>query len=143
MSELLLVKAWRDWKRALIGLSVFLFTLLWPIIPLRSFEAWFKTLMISGFSLFSYLILSFLTACFFVLYLYNKQCGSCEFGSKGLSVSLFGALLGACPACIPFLSFFLPLSITITISYYSWVFLVLSITLLLFLIRKMNGFKQS
>jgi hypothetical protein len=40
------------------------------------------------------------------------------------------------------LAVFLPLSVTITLSYFSWIFSTLAIFILLFLIWRMNGFKK-
>ena len=137
-----LVKAWRNKKSALIGFIVIIFVLLWPSIPLRGVDVWMKTL----FDLFPtnilYPIMSILVASYAALYVYNRQSKTCNTSAtSGASASFLGVLLGACPACIPVLAFFLPLSITVTLSYYSWIFLTVSIVILLFAIYKMEGFK--
>jgi hypothetical protein len=53
-----------------------------------------------------------------------------------------GVLLGACPACIPALGLFLPLSISIYLSRISWMFLVGAIILMMFLVYRMDGFRK-
>ena len=137
-----LIEAWRNKKSALIGFIVIIFVLLWPSIPLRGVDVWIKTL----FDLFPtnilYPIMAILVASYAVLYVHNRQSKTCNTSAtSGASASFAGVLLGACPACIPVLAFFLPLSITVTLSYYSWIFLTVSIAILFFAIYKMEGFK--
>ena len=145
MQQMLLFKAWTNKKSALIGLLLFLFILLWPAVPLRSINLWLLTLTNLFPTVILYPILSFLTGSYAAIYFYNKKierCCSIKNMKTGASASVAGVLLGACPACIPVIAFFLPLSITITLSYFSWVFAIVAIFVLLFAIYRMNGFKK-
>ncbi|MBI2664643.1 hypothetical protein HYX10_04885 [Candidatus Woesearchaeota archaeon] len=138
-----LIKAWKNGRAALIGAAVVLAVLLWPAIPLRGFDIWFETMAGISYTLFLYPILAVLTGSFAVLYIYNKQCKTCKVNpAGGASASIFGVLLGACPACIPAIAFFLPLSVTVTLSYFSWIFLSAAIALLVFSIYKSGGFRR-
>lgn len=138
-----LFEAWKNGKSAIMGIAVIFVVMLWPAIPLKGLDVWFKTMAGISYTLFLYPIMAVLTGSFVVLYTYNKQCKTCEINpAKGISASILGVLLGACPACIPAIAFFLPLSLTITLSYFSWAFLIVSITILLFALYKMGGFKN-
>lgn len=138
-----LIQAWKNKKSMMMGITVILVVLLWPAIPLKGLNVWFKTMAGISYTLFLYPIMALLTGSFLVLYIYNKKCKTCEINpAKGASASVFGVLLGACPACIPALAFFLPLSLTVTLSYFSWAFLLVSIFILTFVIYKMGGFKK-
>lgn len=141
--NMLLIDAWKNKKSAIWGIVIALIVLFWPAIPLRGLDIWMKTL----FGLFPtnvlYPILIFLIASFVALFIYNKECKTCNINNTtATSASLVGVLLGACPACIPALAFFLPLSVTVTLSYFSWAFLLASIIILTFVIYKMNGFRK-
>jgi hypothetical protein len=138
-----LIEAWKNKKAGLIGILTSFIIFLWPAIPLKGVGVWLKTLSSTSFTLFLYSILALLSGSFVVLYIYDKQCKTCEINpSGGAFASIFGVLLGACPACIPVLAFFLPLSVSITLSYFSQIFLLLSIFILLFIIYRMGGFKD-
>lgn len=138
-----IVKALMDKKYGLIGLIVFLIIMLWPSIPLGSIELWFETLINLYPTNILYPIMAFLSASYTSLFLYSRDAKVCDVDpKKGAGTSLVGILLGACPACIPAIGFFLPLSVTVTLSYYSWIFLTGSVILLAFLIYNMGGFKE-
>ena len=143
VSELNIVKAWKYKKSRLYGLAVIAVTLLWPSIPLRSISAWFNTLINLFPTNILYPLLAVLSGSFTALYVYKKDKAKvCKVSKSGTSASIFGVLLGACPACIPALGFFLPLSLTVTLSYLSWIILLFSILILLFVISKQGGFKK-
>lgn len=145
MMEMLLLKVWTNKKSALVGFVIFVFVLLWPSIPLSSVNLWLQTLTNLFPTQILYPILSFLIGSYVAIYFYNKKvetCCSINNAKTGASTSVAGVLLGACPACIPVIAFFLPLSVTITLSYFSWLFAVASILILLFAIYRMNGFKK-
>jgi len=145
MSKILLVKVWTHKKSASLGVAVFVASLLWPSIPLRSIELWLQFLAVLFPTKILYPILAFLIASYVAIYYYNKKVEvCCPVGrlKTGFSVSFLGVLLGACPACIPVVAFFLPLAVTITLSYYSWFFALASIVVLLFAVYRMNGFKK-
>ncbi len=138
-----LIEAWKNRKTALIGTLVVVVVLLWPAILLKGLDVWFKTMIGISYTIFLYPVMALLTGSFVVLYIYNKQRKTCETNIKGgASASIFGVLLGACPACIPALAFFLPLSVIVTLSYFSWLFLLASIFILTFIIYKMEGFEK-
>lgn len=127
------------------GLVTFFVILLWPSITLRSLDTWLQTLVSLFPTNIFYPIMSFLTASFVAIYVYNKKVAACcpsKSAATCSSASAIGVFLGACPACIPALAFFLPLSATVFLSYLSGVFLIVAIVILLFSIHKMNGFKR-
>lgn len=145
MSEILIYKVWKNKISASAGFLAILITLVWPSIPLRSFNVWLQTLVDLFPTNTLYPILAVLVGTFTAIYVYNKKvrpCCSIDSFSGGSSASVVGILLGACPACIPALGFFLPLSVTVTLSYFSWMFLSAAIVVLTFAIYKMNGFKR-
>lgn len=145
MAKVLLIKAWTHKKSALVGLLASVFVLLWPSVPLRSVDLWLQILSNLYPTKILYPILAFLIGSYVAIYFYNKKveaCCSIDNLKTGTSASLTGVLLGACPACIPVIAFFLPLSITITLSYFSWIFAIAAIFILLFAIYRMNGFKK-
>lgn len=137
-----LIKAWTHWKSARWGIVIGLIALLWPAIPLKGLDVWMKTLSGLFPTNVLYPILVFLIASFATLHAYNRHRKTCSMDSTATSASFVGVLFGACPACIPALAFFLPLSVTVTLSYYSWVFLVASVLILIFALYKMEGFKN-
>lgn len=145
MKDVLILKVWRNKISASAGIVAIALTLLWPSVPLRSLDAWLKTLVNLFPTNFLYPILAILIGTFVAIYIYNKRVQSCcsiNSTKTGTSASLIGVFLGACPACIPALAFFLPLSVTITLSYFSWAFLLGSIIVLTFAIYKINGFRK-
>ncbi|MEX0617032.1 MAG: hypothetical protein WD231_04475 [Candidatus Woykebacteria bacterium] len=142
---MIIAKAWTNKLSASFGLFVLLVSLLWPAIPLRSLDIWLATLTGRFPTNLFYPILAILVGSFVAIYVYNKYVHTCcpvGSGKSGGAASLFGVLLGACPACIPALGFFLPLGVTVTLGYFSWVFLLGSVALLTFSIYRMNGFKS-
>ena len=145
MKDILILKVWRNKISASAGIAAIALTLLWPSIPLRGLDAWLKTLVNLFPTNFLYPILAILIGTFVAIYIYNKKVQSCcsiKSTGTGASASFIGIFLGACPACIPALAFFLPLSATVTLSYFSWAFLLASIAVLTFAIYKMNGFRR-
>lgn len=145
MKNILLIKVWKNKISALAGIVTFFVILLWPAITLRGLDVWIQTLISLFPTNIFYPILSFLTASFVAIYVYNKKVAPCcpvNSTKTGSSASAIGVILGACPACIPALAFFLPLSATIFLSYLSGVFLIAAIALLLFSIHRMGGFRK-
>jgi hypothetical protein len=142
--ELLIVRVWRHKIPATAGVGAIAVILLWPAIPLRGLGTWFQTLTGLFPTNILYPFFAILVGSFVALYTYNRKiCRLCSAkeARKGSAATAFGVLFGACPACIPALAFFLPLSITVTLGYLSWIFLLVAIALLLFSIYRMNGFK--
>lgn len=140
------VKAWTRPLPALVGLGVILIVLLWPAIPLRSLDVWLQTLTSKFPTNILYPIFAFLTGSYVALYVYDRTVARCcrvNTTKSGAAASFVGILLGACPACIPVVAFFLPLSLTITLSYYSWAILLGSIAFMLFSLWRMGGFQKA
>ena len=128
-----------------IALAVFAVVLLWPSVPLRGIDLWLQFLALLFPTVILYPILAFLIASYAAIYYYNKRvevCCSISSAKAGASASFAGVLLAACPACIPVVGFFLPLSVTITLSYYSWFFAMGLRFSLLFAVYRMGGFKK-
>lgn len=142
---MMLTRAWSHKLSAMAGLAAMLTILLWPAIPLRSLSVWFKTLT----SLFPtnvfYPILAILIGSYVAFYVYDRKVAKCCLVRSAKTSSLSsigGVLLGACPACIPVLGFFLPLSLTITLSYYSWIILLVSVALMSFSLWRAGAFSK-
>ena len=143
--QLLIFKVWRHKAPALWGMAVILAVLLWPSIPLQGFLNWMDFLYNWYPQNILYVIMAIFSGFYTALYAYNKTVApTCPAkGSKGgIFGSLGGILLGACPACIPVLGFILPLSVILTLGFFSWIFIVIAIGAILFSIYKMNGFKK-
>lgn len=137
---------WRVWTNKLsgsIGLLVVAIVLLWPALPLKSFDIWFQTLISKFPTNILYPIFALAIGSYAALYTYDKKVMRCcrADAAKTAAPSILGIFLGACPACIPTLAFFLPLSVTIAIGYYSWLILLVSIALVLFSLWRTGGFQ--
>ena len=141
--KLLIVKAWAHKKALMYGLLVMIVALFWPAIPLRSVSTWFDTLTSLFPTNILYPILVILTGSFTAIYVYKREkLKVCISSKSGGFASLIGFILGACPACIPAIGFFLPLTFTITLSYLSWIILLISVLVLLFVIYKQGAFRK-
>lgn len=142
---MLLLAAWKGKKRALAGISVIAIALLWPMIQLQSFEVWLATLTAQFPNNIIYPAFAFFAGTYTVVYLYQRQAkNTCPAVPQrtGTAASLVGVVLGFCPACIPALLFFLPLSVTIAIGHLSWVILLAALVFLIYSIFRMQGFSQ-
>lgn len=138
-------KAWTNKLSVSIGVLVILLVMLWPALPLRSIHIWLQTLFSKFPVNILYPLFALIAGTYAAMYVYDRKILKCcrvKTGKAAASSSFFGILLGACPACIPVVGFFLPLSVTIAISYYSWIFLTASIIILLLFIWKAGGFKK-
>ncbi len=136
------IKAWTNRKSALIGFVVIIAVILWPAAPLRGLDVWFQTLIGLFPTNILYPIMAVLIGSYVALYMYSRESKTCKINpAAGTSASFVGVLFGACPACIPALAFFLPLSATVTLSYFSWAFLAVSIGIIIFALYRMGGFK--
>ena len=145
MKDMLIFKIWRHKLPALWAFLTIIFVLLWPSIPLRGVANWLQFFYFYTPQNYLYSILSILSGLYVGIYVYNKKVAACcsiDSVKTGAAGSLFGILLGACPACIPVLAFLLPLSATIVLSRLSVVFLIIAILIMLFSIYRMNGFKR-
>lgn len=143
---MLIFKTLQDKNSFSWGILITIFVLVWPAIPLRGLDIWFKTLIGLFPTNIGYLILAFLIGIYTSLFIYikknKKTCLFCRPQKSGILGGVVGVFLGVCPACIPAIAFFLPLSLTITIGYYSWVFLLTGILFLVFAIWRMGGFSK-
>ena len=145
MKEILIFKIWQYKLPALSALATMAVAFLWPSLFLGGIANWLR--FFYYYSPQNYLLaaVTILSGVYVGLFVYDKKIAPCcSIDSKvgGATGSIFGIVLGACPACIPFLVVFLPLSATITLSYFSWIFSTLAIFILLFFIWRMNGFKK-
>lgn len=153
MKNVLIFKMWRYKLPALSALVTMAVAFLWPALFLGGITNWLR--FFYYYSPQNYLLaaVTLLSGIYVGLFVYDKTlrlrsgqevAPRCSLDSKvgGAAGSIFGIFLGACPACIPFLAVFLPLSATITLSYFSWIFSTVSIFILLFFIWRMRGFKK-
>jgi len=136
------------WGRAwpsVTALAAMLAIFLWPSLPLRGIGNWMTVYFHTPYLFYLYPIIAVLSGIYVGLYVYNKKvapCCSVESAHTGFVGSLTGILLGACPACIPVIAIFLPLAFNIFLSRIAPIFSVISIAILLWVIYKMNAFKQ-
>jgi len=140
---MVIIKAWKHRLSFSIGLIVILIVLLWPAIPLHSLNVWLQTLTSKFPTNVLYPIFAVLIGSYAALYTYDKKVARCcRVDTKSSAIpSIFGVILGACPACIPAIAFFLPLSVTIAIGYYSWIILLASVALILFSLWRSGAFQ--
>lgn len=143
---MIIFKVWTHKLSISIGILIIGIVLLWPAIPLRSLDVWLQTLASKFPTNVLYPIFALLIGSYAALYTYDKKVAKCcrvDATKVSAAPSILGILLGACPACIPVLAFFLPLSVTIAIGYYSWIILLVSIALILFSIWRAGGFQKA
>lgn len=142
---IIILKVWTHKLSALIGIFTVGIVLFWPAIPLRSMNIWLQTLISKFPTNILYPFFALLIGSYAAMFIYDKKVARCcrvDATKASAAPSIFGILLGACPACIPALAFFLPLSVTIAIGYYSWIILLASIALILFSIWRAGGFQK-
>lgn len=143
--SILIFRIWRHRISAAAALLTTTAVFLWPSVPLRSVANWLDFLSVYFPQNYLYLALSVLSGLYVGIYVYDRKvtrCCSVKNAQTGATASATGILLGACPACIPALAFFLPLSVSIALSRVSLLFLLVSIGIMVFAIYKMNGFKR-
>ena len=145
MKRLVIFALWRHKLPALAALATMAIIFLWPSIPLGGVADWLRFFTYYTPQNYLYALMTLLSGLYVGIYVYNRKVAACcsinsvKIGTAG---SLFGILLGACPACIPVVALLLPLSATIMLSRLSLVFLIIAILIMLFSIYRMNGFKQ-
>jgi hypothetical protein len=111
-----------------------------------AFEILFRDLSQKPIIAIIYGTFSILFGIFISLYLYTRnKCLNCKKedgrGRLGFVGSTLGFVLGVCPACFSFIGFLLPLSASIFLTTYSYIFIGLSVAIILFSIFKLGGFK--
>ncbi len=149
-----LFKALKVRKYFLVAvLSILVIGLFLPLVQTgfdyNNILAWYLALVERPYNTVLYISFSILFGMLVSLQLYNKEiCKTCNVkmeNKKGTSVgaagSILGFAIGVCPACIGLIGLFVPLTISITLTNYSWMFLMVAIIILLFAIYKMGGFK--
>lgn len=143
--SMVIFKVWTHKLSAFVGLLVIAIVLLWPALPLKSLDIWLQTLVSKFPTNVLYPIFAILVGSYAALYTYDREVAECcrVDASKTAAPSVLGMLLGACPACIPVLAFFLPLSFTIAIGYYSWIILLASIILISFSLWRAGALQKS
>jgi len=145
VKNILVIKLWKYKWPAFAAISTMLVVFFWPSLPLKGVYNWLQFFYYYSPQNILYALLTILSGLYVGIYVYNKTvCTTCsvDSGKTGATGLVGGVLLGACPACIPVLAFFLPLGVSVYLSRISWVFLVLSVALMIFLIYRMNGFKK-
>lgn len=145
MKDILIFKIWQHKFPALAALFTIAFVFLWPSIPLGGITKWLEFFYYYTPQNYLYLLMAIFSGLYVGIYVYDKtvaRCCSIKNRKVGILGSSVGILLGACPACIPVLAFFLPLSLTIVLSRVSLWFLIIAIGIMLLAIYKMNGFKK-
>jgi len=145
MKDILIFKIWKHKFPALAALFTIVFVFFWPSIPLGGITKWLQFLYYYSPQNYFYVILSVLSGIYVGIYVYDRKVQSCcsiQNKKVGAAGSVLGVLLGACPACIPVLAFFLPLSVSIVLSRISLLFLILAIVIMTFAIYRMNGFRK-
>jgi hypothetical protein len=145
MRDILIFKIWRHKLPALSALATMIAIFFWPTLPLRGISNWITVYSNTSYLFYLYPLVAVLSGIYVGLYVYNRKVASCcsvETVKGGAVGSLIGILLGACPACIPVIAVFLPLAFNVFLSRVAPIFSLISITILLLVIYRMNGFKQ-
>ena len=109
-----------------------------------AFQIWLADILQKPLNASLYIGFSVLFGMFVSLYLFSKnQCVDCKPNVKsGIGGSVFGFMLGVCPACFSFVGFLLPLSGNLFLTAYSPLFMLVSIGIIVFSIYKMAGFRR-
>lgn len=144
LSSIPLLKAWRHPLSATVGLAAIAVVLLWPTIPLRSLSVWLQTLTSKFPMNVLYPVYALAVGSYAALFTYDRKVAPCcRVGGRRLGVmpSVLGALLGACPACIPVVAAVLPLSVTTALGYYSWLILLTALLLTVGWLWWLGGFR--
>ncbi len=113
-----------------------------------SLTLWLVEILNKPFNSALYLIFSTLFSIYITLYIYTRNNPICcnihemKYARSGILGSILGFIVGICPSCFSFVAFLLPLSISITLSVYSTLFIGLAIALMVFSVYKLGGFKN-
>ncbi|MBI4426344.1 MAG: hypothetical protein HY567_02100 [Candidatus Kerfeldbacteria bacterium] len=145
MSNFLILKIFRHRWPVLAALGTTAAIFLWPAIPLRGLDDWFRVYLSSSYLTYLYPTIALLSGTVVGTYTYHKTVQPCcPVGSvkTGATGSFVGVFFGACPACIPAIAVFLPLSANVFLSRVAPIFSLVSIALLIFAIYRMNGFRK-
>ncbi|MBI3573221.1 MAG: hypothetical protein HY092_03410 [Candidatus Kerfeldbacteria bacterium] len=119
MQDVLILKIFQRRWPALAALGITAVILLWPAIPLHGLDKWIHVYLSSPYLTYLYPILALLSGINVGIYTYHKTVHPCcPVGSvrTGAAGSFLGVFFGACPACIPAIAIFLPLSANVVLS---------------------------
>ena len=149
MKEILLVKVIKEKPLLVVALAVVMFFVT-PIIQSfntsLAFEIWFRDLYQKPLNSSLYIIFSILFGMFMTLYLYSRNnCTDCKISKatkSGISGTILGFMIGVCPACFSFIGFLVPLSASLFLTGFAPIFMTASITIILFSIHRVGGFKS-
>jgi len=143
------------YKRSLRSgiIATVVIALILPIIQTgffqNSFRAWYLTLLKSPLNSTLYLAFSLLFGLLVSLQIYNlknpklcKDCNTKKGASTGYFGAFFGFFVGICPACVGLIGLIFPLGISLTLTYYSWIFMLVSIAIMLLSLYLLGGFKK-
>lgn len=111
-----------------------------------AFEIWYKTLLDRPVNSILYIALSVMFGVLISLYSYSKnKCIDCKKRdvNTGFGGAILGFVLGICPACFSLVGVLLPLGGSIFLTTYSPVFTILSISIILFSIQRLGGFRRN
>lgn len=145
-NPLLIFAMWRYPLSVLAAFATMAFIFLWPSLPLHSVMNWLRFFYYYTPQNYLYGAMTLIAGLYAGVYVYQKKVArTCPVDNLNTSTTggVIGMLLGACPACIPALAFFLPLSVTIVLSRLSMIFLVLSVGIMLFSLWRVGGFKKA
>jgi len=109
--------------------------------------AWYLTLVDRPLNTGLYVIFSVLFGVLVALQLYNKHiCKTCNVKTDSKKASTFGGTgavlgfaLGVCPACIGLIGLLLPLTVSITLTNYNWLFMSIAIAIMFVSIKFLGG----
>lgn len=111
-----------------------------------AFEIWYKTLFDRPLNSTLYIAFSVMFGMLISLYSYSKnKCIDCKKVdiNTGFGGAALGFVLGICPACFSLIGVLLPLGGSIFLTTYAPIFTVLSITIILFSIQRLCGFRRN
>ena len=148
MKETLLVKVIKEKPLLVVALAIVMF-LVTPIIQSfntsLAFEIWIRDLYQKPLNSTLYIIFSILFGMLVTLYLYSRNsCIECKTNNarkSGIAGTLIGFMIGVCPACFSFIGFLVPLSASLFLTGFAPIFMTASITIILFSIHRVGGFK--
>jgi len=141
----------RKKKPLMIGIAgAIIVGLLLPVLQTgffqNSFSAWFLTLMKSPLNTGLYIVYSLLFGIVVAVQAYNLLNPAVCNPKKGVRTGLAGAglgfFVGVCPACIGIVGLILPLGVSLTLTYYSWIFMLFAIGVLVISLYLLGGFKK-
>jgi len=134
---------------AALGIGLFLPLIQTGLDP-NNVLAWYLALVQKPFNTGLYVSFSILFGLLISLQLYNNEiCKTCKIdkaSKKAQGVGGFGAVLGfavgVCPACLGVIALLLPLSVSITLTNYSWVFTGIAIIIMIVSLYLLGGFRK-